>query len=114
METYFHCMCKNMLGTDKHKMKDDIYFSQEGKTWNWEGALKSFVIFYFSENKQKSDAHGAHTCMHAQAVWKVFTILTQELKFFSDYTVQCAGGRFFKENSWKTVSLRQSVTDFCK
>lgn len=31
MEMYLHCIYKNMHGTDKHKMKDDIYFSQDGK-----------------------------------------------------------------------------------
>jgi len=45
---------------------------------------------------------GAYICMHNQAIWKVFMILTKKLKFYSDCVVQCIGGRFFKDNSWKT------------
>lgn len=64
--------------------------------------LKAICNILFLKKQKRSDAKGAHSCRHTPAVWEVVTILTKELKF---YLVQCAGGRFFKENSWKTLSL---------
>lgn len=77
-------------------------FLKTGKEMELRRYLKAICNILFLKKQKRSDAKGAHSCRHTPAVWEVVTILTKELKF---YLVQCAGGRFFKENSWKTLSL---------
>ena len=86
-------------------------FLKTENKWNQEVALESSLLFHFLT---KSEANGAYTRMHNQAIWKVFMILTKKLKFYSDCVVQWIGAGFFKDSSLKTLLLRRSVAEFSK